>query len=78
MIYKGALKYGSLDIDCKPCVVRGTYFFQNDVLVVSAGIVMFKLLDDIVIVTKDKTYKVPVLAFEDLLLLKGEATVMSV
>ena len=78
MIYKGALKYGSLDIDCKPCIVRGEYFYQNDVLIVSKGIVIFKYLDDVVIVTKDKVYKVPTLAFEELVLSNKDMTVMTI
>ena len=77
MIYKGALKYGSLNVDCNPCIVRGEYFYQNNVLVVSDGVVIYKGVDDVYIVTKDKVLKVPIEALSELITGNKQLTVVS-
>lgn len=72
MLYKGGLKFGSLDIDCNPCIVKGEYFYKDDVLVVSKGVVVYKDITDIVIVTNDKALRVPITAVEYLIQSKKE------
>ena len=78
MIYKGALKYGSLDVDCNPCIIRGEYFYQGNVLVVSNGVVMYKGLEDVIIVMKDKVLKVPIQAISELLVGNKQFTVVAI
>ena len=77
MIYKGALKYGGLDIDCNPCIVRGEYFYQNNVLIVSDGVVIYKGVENVYIVTKDHVRQVPISALSELITGNKQLTVVS-
>ncbi|AZI75808.1 putative viral structural protein [Sulfolobales Beppu filamentous virus 2] len=76
MLYKGGLKFGSLDVDCNPCIVKGEYFMKDNVLIVSKGIVVFKDIHDIVIVTNDKVLRVPITAIDYMIQSKKEFSVV--
>ena len=76
MLYKGGLKFGSLDIDCNPCIVKGEYFVKDNVLMVSKGIVIFKDITDIVIVTSDRVLRVPITALDYIVQSRKEFSVV--
>lgn len=42
MLYNGVLSAGSIKIDCRPCVVKGRYVKENDVLILSSGVILYK------------------------------------
>ncbi|AXQ00115.1 VP7 [Sulfolobus filamentous virus 1] len=78
MLYKGALKFGNLDIDCNPCVVRGEYFYQNDLLVVSKGIVILKSVDDVIVITNQRVIRIPIVALQTILTNKNMLSVIGI